>query len=395
VADAIVPDVIAALVAWCRIAIPAVLVLLAVLAVGINGEPACADTELPVVEVTGNDVNLRCGPSIDHHDVGQLSRGRHLLEVGRDGEFVRVRVPGGVPVFVFGSLLDWDADEGEQGALRCKVAADDVLMRATPTTRHYPVHDQKLQRGQELVVLGTEETEKGAWLRVVAPAHVHVWIHERYVRPADPAPTAHAIDRAADARLDELTNGRTRLERERVEATRTKVFETRLAALRERVDGGEVGADVEAAARDLAGSTETEALRVRALALAERIVGLREVREEERRRAEAEAAREAAEEARKERERLEEEQRRREAEKEVERRRRERDRGTPAARGVVRVRDGDVLLETSGKPTVELRSSRFRLGDYAGRSVRVWGHRRERANDRDLLEVTSIEIVGD
>ena len=372
-------------------------------------EGAAADAKYPVVEVTGDDVNLRAGPSIDHHDVGQLARGALLLELARDDEFVRVRVPGGVPVYVFASLLELadgaagagEARDGEQAELplHCRVNADDVLMRATPTTGHYPVHDQKLSRGDELIVIGAEDTAKGRWLRVIAPPTVHVWIHERYVRRADPQPSPAEVAERAEKRQDELSGGRTRAERERRAAAAEASFSTRLRAITEKVDAGAYGVDVEREARELAAGADDEAQRVTALALAERVVGLREFQKTAREAADAAAAAERQREqdaADRQRRRLEDQRRRQDIERERARLRRERqsDRGRPTAEGVVRIVGSSALLDTTGNSVVELSSTRYRIEDYARKRVKIWGSLQRREGRRDRVEVTSIEIVA-
>ncbi len=362
-----------------------------------------ADGVVRVLELTGDDVYLRSGPSIDHHDVGRLSRGDLVLEEARDGDFVRVRVPGGVALYVFAALLDWDG-----GALRCKVAADDVLMRATPTTGHYPLYDQKLQRGTELVVIGTEDTSRGRWLRVVSPPDVHVWIHARYVRVADPPPAPGVLAARARARLDVLSGGRTREERERLAAARRAALGERLRELTEKVDGGAADtgtlSGTLAAARRLAldaGDAAEPALRARALALVERITGLLEEAQKAAATRAAEAAANTGAQAERERaaaqrrqQELEELRRHREAQAEAERRRRAASRGAPAAAGIVRVRAGKAVLEKDGAVVLELRSRKFRLADYVGKRVRLWGHRQEREDARDRLEVTSLEVLS-
>ncbi len=400
--------------------------------------PAPDAAILAVVEVTGNDVNLRSGPSTDHHDVGSASRADLLLRVVRaasggsasgaagtrtsdsgapgvapsagksadgkstdrdtvdgesgdgesgDGEFVRVRVPGGPVVYVFEALVEW-----EDGALRGIVRADDVLMRATPDQAYYPVHDQKLQRGDSLIVLGVETGEDGRWYRVIAPERIHVWIHGRYVRPTRLGPDSMQIVMTARARLDGLTDGRTGVERERVEMARRKRVTARLDALEEALKAGSATAEMATEAADVAAAERNEDIRRRAGDMQRSITKSVADRAAQAEREQIERMKTDAEEAQREQQRREEAHRRRMDE--IGRRKQRADRGAPTVSGVVRSRGTRVWVETARAGVIDLRSLRFRLADYVGRTVRIWGKREKREGKSDSVEVTSIEIVG-
>ncbi len=341
-----------------------------------------------VVKVTGNEVNVRSGPSIDYHRVGTASTGDLLVRVGADGEFLRVRVPGGPIVYVFEALIEW-----EEGALRGTVAADDVLMRATPDQAYYPVHDQKLRRGDPVVVLGVETGEDGRWYRVVAPERIHVWMHGRYAEPTRIAPDSAQVREAAHARLDALTDGRTKGERERVESARRAKVVARLDALDAALASGASTSEQATEAGGLASDETAEDLKRRAAELHSALAKSVADRQAQAERERIARMKTDAEEAQQE-QRLREEAHRRRME-EIERRKKRADRGAPNAVGIVRVRGSRTWLETSKAVLIDLRSLRFHLADYAGRSVRIWGARQKHEGGRDRIEVSSIEIVGD
>jgi hypothetical protein len=145
---------------------------------------------------TGEDVRLRAGPSINYRVLERLPKGSWLLVTGEDGEFLRVQVPGGVPVFVSGDLAEVGAD-----GKTVTVAKSDVLLRPTPGQEYFPLEGQKLQKGDVCTLLSKEKGEKGDWLRVLPPARIEVFVHRSYVEKAP-----GEGDRTADLR---------RLERER------------------------------------------------------------------------------------------------------------------------------------------------------------------------------------
>ncbi len=342
-----------------------------------------------VVAVTGDDVFLRAGASVDFHDLGTTRRGDLLVVEGEDAEFLRVRVPGGLVLYVFAALVEW-----EEGALRGTVRGDDVLLRATPSQSFRPLDGQKLARGDELLVLGAVEGDGGRWLRVLAPARCHAWIAARYTREAgETRSLAGVLERAGLARQDELTGGRTRTEREERRAAEIREAHAQLEdlAARSRAEAAPDDTELRAALQRLARDAPLPEQRARARDLLQgldaQLAKRRADAAERARRAEAEAAKERAQRA------ADEARRRREDEEERARRQADR-RGTPAAEGDVLVRGGETLLVEGGSVRLVLTSRRFRLGDYAGRRVRVWGIRESRAGATDTLEVTSLEILA-
>ncbi len=378
--------------------------VLGALVLGVGLPPARAQegggsSATPVVfVVTGDDVNLRSGPSIDHHDLGRASRGDLVMRAGVDGEFVRVTVPGGPVVHVFAALVDWTPDgdgttDPVSGPLLGTVRTDDVLMRATPAQAYLPLHDQKLRTGDELVVLGVSDGDDGRWLRVIAPQRVHVWIHQRYVKPVESVLSWSRWEELAAQRHDALSGGRTRAARRDAHAAVRAEAVRGIEALEARArDGHATSADVRAA-EVLRMEAPDPDLRERARLVRE---SLREARAAEERRELADTAerarREVEEMAREQAEREERYQRQMDA---IEKARPRASRGVPLDEGVIALRPGGRVVLLHGQVVARrLVSHRLRLADYAGRRVRVWGTPGGSGDaGSERFEVTSLEIL--
>lgn len=350
---------------------------------------ATATEEAPLAgRVEGSKVNVRAGPGTSFPDVARLDRDAPLLILGRDSGWVRVRLPGGAPLFVFHTLV-----EHEEGALHASVTATNVLLRGTPSKAHLALHDQRLQPGDRVVVLGTEtDGDGGVWLRILPPERVSFWVHERYVREAGaPESIAEEFAERRLARRDELSGGRTKVERERVARESAERFEATIAPYVRRADGGVVLPEHVAAAEKLLDVAPDEAARARVVevvaALRERMEELARAEEEARARQvardEAARARAAEEEARRARE-AEEARRRREAEALKD---------TTAAGRVV-LREGRAYL-VDGGTSLRLTSKRFRLADFEGRRVSVRGERvkAKAGADQVVFVVEHLEVL--
>lgn len=57
--------------------------------------------------VTGNDVNVRTGPGLDHDVIRQVDRAQRVIEIARDGDWVHAEIEGseGAEGWIHGSLL--------------------------------------------------------------------------------------------------------------------------------------------------------------------------------------------------------------------------------------------------------------------------------------------------
>jgi len=156
-----------------------------------------------VAATTGDAVRVRAGPSANYRVLERLPRGAWVVVTGTEGEFCRVRVPGGVPVFVSSDLVQVNADG------TAEVAKTDVLMRATAGKEYVPLEGQTLQTGDRLTVLGKETGESGEWLRVLPPGHVEYFVHGSLLeRLGDEAEKTEDLARIALERRDAYTGGK-------------------------------------------------------------------------------------------------------------------------------------------------------------------------------------------
>jgi hypothetical protein len=183
---------------------PALLLGLALLAAQDPAPAAPAAAEPWVASVVKDDARLRAGPSINYRVLERLKKGAWVLVTGADGEFLKVRVPGGVPVYVSADLAEVGAD-----GKAVTVSKGDVLMRATAGQEYFPLEGQKLQKGDACTLLSKEKGEKGEWLRVLPPAGVEVFLHKDMVEKVAPDPAQAAeLDRIALERRDAYTGGK-------------------------------------------------------------------------------------------------------------------------------------------------------------------------------------------
>jgi hypothetical protein len=125
--------------------------------------------------VTGNDVRIRSGPSLNHRVLDRTSKDDKIVVDGLVGEWLRVRVPGGVPGWVREDLLEVRGDEGI-------VVKTRVLVRPTAGQDYLPL-EGRLEQNEKLRVLGREkpEGEDLAWVRVVVPDRIPVYISAAFV----------------------------------------------------------------------------------------------------------------------------------------------------------------------------------------------------------------------
>ncbi len=183
----------------------AVLLLAASAASAAAQEAAPAAPSEPWVgNVVKDDARLRAGPSTNFRVLDRLKKGAWVVVTGTEGEFLRVRVPGGFPVFVSADL----AEVGSDGK-SVTVSRSDVLMRATPGQEYFPLEGQKLQKGDACTLLGREKGEKGEWLKVLPPARVECFLHGDMVeRVAAEGEKAAELERVALERRDAFTGGK-------------------------------------------------------------------------------------------------------------------------------------------------------------------------------------------
>jgi len=353
-----------------------------------------------VAKVARDGIDLRSGPDPHYRSVLQVDRTTPLVVVARTNDHLAVLVPSGYPAFVHGRYVEVD----ELGIGR--ITTSRVNLRSAPSSQgDYPIG--QVDAGAEVWVWGpAEENEK--WLRVTAPTSLPLWVAAADVAPAgaidDEAVLAGitaALDvrrrafeeRTAEARAvvaarheaeaarvatlasaDELLNS--------LEEVRRRGAEADFAAARERVTALEDTDDVEL----------TDALAT----VMQRIETYEMERDRERERLALLA-------------RIEEQKDRLEAER-LELLAALEDVGTEKAAavgtvgewaGFVRIRPfGGKAMKafaiekgTAVAAWVTSPDGRYRLSDYAGRSMKIHGRVVAQEGERPIVEITRLEQV--
>ena len=356
---------------------------LACLALAVAADAVLADDMAG--EITGSAVRLRAGPGTVHAVLAQLDKGDLVVIEGREGRWVKVRVPGGFPCYVHADLVK------RRGGGDAVVGADRVLLRATPGKELLAL-ETVLAEGERVVVLG----EEGEWLKILPPERAHLFVFEELVAELGPSSEYRAaLARAAEVRRAGLV-GVTGAAPEKEDP------EAKREARRKEVVrlGGLV----------LAGEGETEevtnALRLIVLesdddltsGYAESLLVLMTLRSG------AEQLRERVAAADRERDEVAEDLARQAAEAEVRyeaelekaralRLLRERPyRGV----GVVERRGAEIVLVEDGAVLLVMTSKLFKLADYVGRRVGVNGRMvlKDRTTGATHLLVEKLEILG-
>ncbi len=148
--------------------------------------PVSGGADTIPARVTGNNVNLRIGPSRRAEIVGQLPQGAEVRVVLTDGEWSAILPPAGTAGWIARSYL-------EDGM----VTGSRVNLRAGPSVAYPSL--MILEEGAELSVL--EEVD--GWAKIELPETVRLWMNSRYlssgvdpVSPGLPLATPAATARA-------------------------------------------------------------------------------------------------------------------------------------------------------------------------------------------------------
>lgn len=178
--------------------------------------------------VSGEKVRVRGGPSDGHPVLRELAKGTPLRVGARDGDWLRVDVPGGVLVYVARSaagknyVLESSPGEGV-------VEVEDLMVRAEASAESPFIG--KLNTGDRVVIIDT----KGEFHRILAPACVKLYVYAAYVTPAADQAAAEtafiAAHRAAETAMlkeGELSKNLVQRETERKASVETarKAFDT-------------------------------------------------------------------------------------------------------------------------------------------------------------------------
>ncbi len=135
--------------------------------------------------ITGDDVRVRTGASLNHRVLDILGKNDVVVVLRREGEgdkWVEVRVPGGLPCWVREDLLRTEGDQATIERTR-------VLMRPTPSQKYLPLAGH-LEKGDVVRVLSRRAGEEArpGWVQVVSPSRVLAYVHSDFVRRTGPVP---------------------------------------------------------------------------------------------------------------------------------------------------------------------------------------------------------------
>ncbi len=338
---------------WMRIKVVTLLLLL-------SGVAAAA--EETAGRVTGDKVRVRAGPGTRHAVLLEVNRDDLLVVLGREGQWSRVRVPGGFVCFVHSSLV-----KVAEGAAPV-ISASRVRLRVTAGKEILPL-ETVLERGEAIEILARE----GEWLKIIPPARTHLYIFARYVEELGPAREYRkSLERQAAARHESHTAAKTVEQRESEELARQQVLSEDVVEMGKAVLAGEGDTgDLTARLRTITMETSDDLTRGYAESLLV-LLGLRREAEtlrdqlsrtdteQEEEMAALRARVDAAEVRYKD---------------ELKRIRTQRDLRKEAFRrfGLVEKRNGTFILRMVDGRVVHLTSDRFRLSEYIGKSVGVVG----------------------
>lgn len=155
-----------------------------------------------IIEVTGNNVYVRSGPTTNHYPVCKLNAGDRTVMVSERGGWYEIVPPAGAFSLISGDYVD--TADGKRGV----VNGDNVRVRAGSSVpafekSRYTIQT-KVSKGHELEIL---ERLPDGFLRIVPPEGATVWIHGEFVAevPADrigtgPAPSVAGMGDAPAGR---------------------------------------------------------------------------------------------------------------------------------------------------------------------------------------------------
>lgn len=125
-------------------------------------------------EVTGDNVYVRSGPSLNHYTISKLHRGDRVHVVGESGEWLEVLPPPGVFSLISGDYVDSaDNKSGTVNAENVRVRAGSQL-----NDNKYTVQTV-LTKGATVEIV---ERAADGFVRIKPPAGATVWVNKAYVR---------------------------------------------------------------------------------------------------------------------------------------------------------------------------------------------------------------------
>ena len=186
--------------------------------------------------VSGDKVRVRGGPADFHSVLGLVKQGTPVRVVGADGDWKKVEVPGGFPVYVsLGKksrpyLEEKDSRKGEG-----LVVVNDLMIRGTASTDFPPIG--RLGAGDRVVIL----SRQGAWARIASPPAAGSCIHGKYVATASDAAATEAAwtaqhETSRIALLNEGENSKALLARQEMQSKRDAAAKAAFARFKTELD---------------------------------------------------------------------------------------------------------------------------------------------------------------
>ncbi len=170
-------------------------------------------------EITGSDVYVRSGSSVNHYPVAKLSVGDRVTVVGETGDWYRILPTEGTFSLISGDYVD--TSDNRTGV----VNGNNVRVRAASRLPEFSklkyVVQTKLSKGAKVTIVGREPD---GFLRIIPPDGVTVWVNRNYVEfvrgaPVTPEPASRtqaqekpgkvgtSTETAAESRSNVLESG--------------------------------------------------------------------------------------------------------------------------------------------------------------------------------------------
>ncbi|HYC76720.1 MAG TPA: SH3 domain-containing protein [Planctomycetota bacterium] len=151
--------------------------------------------------VSATELNVRGGPSEAHSPVRKLGVGDVVKVVGRNGDWLKVEIPGGLPLWAAGRRGARDYIRQDEPGLGTVVARD-LQLRGTPDTEEPSLGE--LESGAKVEIVGRRDD----WVRLLMPTSHPGYVSSRFVKRAPEAEAAAAEFAERDAReRDTLRQG--------------------------------------------------------------------------------------------------------------------------------------------------------------------------------------------
>lgn len=123
--------------------------------------------------VSGNDVNVRCGPDTNYYPTMRLSTGAAVTVVGEEFGWLKIEPPPGSFCLIAKDYVDRDRDGS------AVVSSDHVNVRAgsTLSSRRLPI--TQLSKGAVVKILGEHQD---GFYKIAPPPGAYLWIAKQFVR---------------------------------------------------------------------------------------------------------------------------------------------------------------------------------------------------------------------